>query len=147
VTGRKTFVASVLLFCAAARGAFGAPDYVLIVNAHNPVTILPRHVVSDFFLKKATSWSDGARTKPVDLSDSSAIRESFSHAVHRKASREIYEIWQRQIYSGRDVPPPQKASELEVVDYVSRNVGAIGYVAVNTPLPPGVKVLRIQQER
>src|SRR5258706_9438292 len=147
VTRRKALAVFALLLCAAAHGSAGAGDFVVIVNAGNPVAALTRRAVSDIFLKKTTTWSDGERTKPVDLQVTSAIRESFSRAVHRRPARDLAEFWQREIFSGRGVPPPQKASEVEVIDYVARTPGAIGYVAAGIPLPPGVRAIQIQAER
>ena len=37
--------------------------------------------------------------------------------------------WQQAVFSGRDVPPPELDSEQEVVRFVLRNPGAIGYVS------------------
>jgi hypothetical protein len=37
--------------------------------------------------------------------------------------------WQQRIFSGRDVPPPELDSDQQVVDYVMKYPGAIGYVS------------------
>ena len=41
---------------------------------------------------------------------------------------------QKKIFSGRGVPPPEKESDEEVLEYVSKNAGAIGYVAESTEI-------------
>jgi ABC-type phosphate transport system substrate-binding protein len=126
-------------------GKPAASRFLVIVNAGNPVASLPKTVVSNFLLKRAKTWGDGERSKPVDLQVTSPTRESFSRAVHGQSAAAIEEFWQRQIYSGRDVPPPRKASEAEVMEFVARNPGAIGYVAAGSRLQPGVKAVHIQE--
>jgi ABC-type phosphate transport system substrate-binding protein len=70
---------------------------------------------------------------PVDLTVDSSVRESFSRVVHGRGAAAIRNRWQQQIYSGRGVPPPERGSEREVVDFVEANPGAIGYLAASTP--------------
>ena len=84
------------------------------------------------FSKRLGTWPDGQRTKPVDLPVASATREAFSREVLGQPAGVIEEMWQKQIFSGRDVPPPRKASDSEVIDYVARYPGAIGYVAASS---------------
>ena len=47
--------------------------------------------------------------------------------------------WQQRIFSGRDVPPPEFELDREVVEYVLKHAGAIGYV----PLPANIQALAI----
>jgi ABC-type phosphate transport system substrate-binding protein len=139
--------AGILLLCAAGAGSAAEPGFVVIVNAGNPVSTLSRETASRIFLKRLGVWNNGERTKPVDLAVGSVTRQSFSRQVHRQDAHAIEELWQKQIYSGRDVPPPQKASESEVIDYVARTPGAIGYVAAGSRLEPQVKTIQITADR
>ncbi len=61
-------------------------------------------------------------------------------------SRKSRSFWQSAIFSGRDIPPPKKATDAEVVAFVARYPGAIGYVSRTTPLVAGVKVLQIHEQ-
>jgi hypothetical protein len=53
----------------------------------------------------------------------------------------IAEFWRQQIFSGRNVPPVEKASDSEVLEFVRSNPGAIGYVSSSTSPAPDVKVV------
>ena len=46
------------------------------------------------------------------------------------------------IFSGKGIPPPEKASDAEIVTFVRDTPGAIGYVAPGADLS-GVKVVAI----
>lgn len=112
----------------------GRPGYRLIVNANNPVTSLDRRFVEDAFLKKIKSWPDGETLRPVDLPLRSEIRERFSDEVLRRPLAALQAYWQQRIFSGRDVPPPAVDADADVVKYVGRFEGGIGYVSASAPL-------------
>jgi len=40
-------------------------------------------------------------------------------------------------------PPPVKATDAEVIAFVAKNAGAVGYVAAGTALPPDVRALTL----
>lgn len=122
-----------------------AADFLVIVNEQNPISTLSPQEISRLFLKKSTRWPDGVGVRAVDLSPASAIRESFSRAIHQKSTSAVKVYWQKMIFSGREVPPPEKGSAAEVVAFVKANRGAIGYVPAGTSLWNGVKVLAVSQ--
>jgi ABC-type phosphate transport system substrate-binding protein len=55
----------------------------------------------------------------------------------------VKSYWQQQIFSGRDVPPPEKQTENDVVAFVRSNPGAIGYVSKGVDIGRGVKALSV----
>lgn len=122
-----------------------AADFVVIVNAANPVSFLREQEVSQMLLKKTPKWSDGVSVAPVDLGESSPTRESFSQAIHKKSTSAIKSYWQKMIFSGREVPPPEKGSAGEVMAFVKGNRGGIGYVPAGAALSAGVKVLAVSR--
>ncbi len=125
------------------RPAAAAADFVVVTNGANPQAALSAADVSNLFLQKTRKWESGERVKAVDLPETSATRESFSRAVHGRSTAAVKAYWQRMIFSGIDVPPPEKPSAAEVLAYVRANPGAVGYVPAGTPLPEGVKALRV----
>jgi hypothetical protein len=54
----------------------------------------------------------------------------------------VYSYWQEIVFSGRGEPPPERASDAEVVAFVRANVNAFGYVSP-TAAVAGVKVLTL----
>jgi ABC-type phosphate transport system substrate-binding protein len=120
-----------------------AEPFQVVVHVSNPVSVLSAQEVSKMFLKKVSRWEGGGRVLPVDLEDRSAVREAFSQRVHAKGTVAIKAFWQRMIFSGRDVPPPEMKTVREVLDYVRDHPGAIGYVPAGTGLVDGVKPIRV----
>ena len=129
---------------AGAPGAITAPAYVVIVHAANSVTAIERDQLSKIFLKRVAKWPDGKPVEPVDLAPAAPLRVTFTTDVHRKSVGAVRAFWQQQIFSGRDVPPPEKSTESDVIAFVREHAGAVGYVSTTTALPPGVKSVVVQ---
>lgn len=144
----RRFVCLALLALAAtpSSGAApaAAPPYRVIVNSKNPVQSLSRDKVAAYFLKKTSTWDDGAAVQPVDQSDDTAVRKVFSTEVVKKSVSAVKAYWQQRIFSGRDLPPPEKGSDDEVVAYVKSNDRAIGYVSASAEVA-GVKVISVSE--
>jgi ABC-type phosphate transport system substrate-binding protein len=129
---KKTFlfiVGLVILLLAGSSLLAQSNNYKVIVNNANSVNSMTKKEVSNLFLKKTTKWSSGEKVQPVDLVDTSAIRQGFSKGVHGRKVSSIKAYWQKEIFSGRNVPPAEKKTEREVLQFVSNNPGAVGYVS------------------
>jgi ABC-type phosphate transport system substrate-binding protein len=124
-------------------GRTDAP-FVVVVSASNPVSSITRDQASKLFLKKTPTWDNGrGEVVPVDQPEGSAVREAFTKTVLRKSVSAVKSYWQQQIFSGRGVPPTEKASDSEVVSYVRANPNAIGYVSPAAASAGGVKVVNV----
>lgn len=117
--------------------------YVVVVNAENPVSAMPRAQVATLFLDRTSRWKGGFAAAPVDQSLTSPIREAFSKDVLGLTLPEVKNYWSKRMISAREFPPPVKSSDEEVIVDVAKNKGGIGYVSAAAPLQPGVKVLRV----
>lgn len=136
-------VAIALLVAGWSITAQGADDFVVIVNADNPISEISKSDLSGFLLKKKSKWGHGVSVDPADLESGSDVRAAFSEVVHGRTVASIKNYWQRQIFSGRGVPPKEVGSDSEMVAHVSADPGAIGYVAPNARLDSGVKKVRV----
>ena len=115
----------------------------VIVNPANPVSALTQDDIERLFLKERTSWEDGLAVEPVDQPARSDVREAFSRAALGRSPRAVIVHWQRQIFSGRNVPPPELESDDDVVEYVRTHTGAVGYVSPDADVS-GVKAVEFR---
>ncbi len=119
-------------------------SFKVIVHTNNPNSKLSKKVIFELFRKRIKKWKNGKKALPVDLVEDSDVRKNFSKEIHGKKVAAIKAYWQKQIFSGRNVPPPEKKTEKEVLEYVHKNEGAIGYIAMSTSIKNfSVKVLKI----
>jgi ABC-type phosphate transport system substrate-binding protein len=116
----------------------------VIVNPANRETALSREQVSRLFLRKQTSWPSGGQVDPVDQRSSSAAREKFVEWAHHRSPSALSLYWQQQVFSGRGSPPPEKAGDAEVIEYVAQNPGAVGYVSAGAKVG-NVRVLAVTE--
>jgi ABC-type phosphate transport system substrate-binding protein len=125
------------------RPASASVSFRLIAHPSNSLTSVERRFVADAFLKKVTRWASGEVIRPVDLTPGSPVRRSFSDEVLGRSVEAVKNFWQQAIFSGRDVPPPELDAEDEVVRYVLKHPGAIGYVSTSVGLD-GAKILTVR---
>ena len=140
-------VAAVLVAAAVTvtAAAQAADSFVVIVNSSVTGTTVHRADLAAVFLKKAVRWGDGTDAHPVDLSAASPVRKGFSENVLHMPVMAVVQYWGRQLVSVASSvrPPTVKGSDEEVMVYVAKTSGAVGYVASGTVLPPGVKAVTI----
>ena len=133
-------------FFLAVLGTAQATDaFVVVVNASVAGTTVHRADLAAVFLKKAVRWGDGSPANPVDLSGASPVRKGFSDTVLHMPVMAVVQYWGKQLVSMASSlrPPTVKASDGEVLAYVAKTSGAVGYVASGAALPPGVKAITI----
>jgi ABC-type phosphate transport system substrate-binding protein len=137
---RFPYMVAIVLLAAANVWAQGG-NYKVVVNSSNPVASMTRDEVARIFLKKSTKFPDGRSASPVDLPVNSATREGFSRSVLGKPASAVDAYWQQQIFSGRDIPPPQK-SEAAAINFVRSNENGIAYVSAGADTA-GLKVVSL----
>ena len=136
-------IANVALFVTA-RPAAAQGGYVVIVNPENPATSLSQEAVARLFLKKVARWTSGEPVQPVDLAEASELRDLFTKTILGRSVAAVKSYWQQQIYSGRGVPPVEKANEAEVIAFVRSNPGAIAYVSATAAQAHGVRAVSVE---
>ena len=117
--------------------------YRVVVHPNNASSALDRKFIADAFLKKLTRWGDGEIIRPADLDPENAARKRFSEDVLRRSVTAVKSYWQQLVFSGRDVPPPELSTDEEVIQFVLKHTGGIGYVSGNANLDR-VKALTIR---
>lgn len=127
----KKIVTLILFLGFVAMANSYAQSFKIIVNANNGISSLTQKEASDLFLKKKTKWTDGSAVLPTDQSASSKTRETFSQQVLGKSTSAIRNFWQQAAFSGTASAPPEKSTDDEVIEYVKKNAGAIGYVSAS----------------
>ena len=129
---RRTIVACAVVSLGAAvvgTSRAGSSGYRLIVNPGNPSNALDRRFLTEAFLKRTTRWPGGELIRPVDQGSDAAARRRFSDEVLNRSVAAVKSYWQQMIFSGRAIPPPELDSDEEVIRFVARHSGAIGYVS------------------
>jgi len=141
----RSIAFALALWPAAAGVAAAADAFVVIVHPSVTGSSVRRADLGAVFLKKASRWSGGGGLAvPVDQSGASPVRIAFSEGVLRQPVAQVVQYWQKQMFSAaRLSPPPVKATDADVIAFVAKNAGAVGYVTASTPLPAAVRTLAL----
>lgn len=132
-----------LALCSAGVSVATPPSFVVIVNADNPTVSVGRKFLTESFLKKSTRWPHGELIRPVDQAPESEVRRRFTDDVLKRSVAAVRSYWQQLIFAGRDVPPPEVAGDEQVLEYVQKHSGSVGYVSPAAKLGR-VKVVRVE---
>jgi ABC-type phosphate transport system substrate-binding protein len=111
-----------------------ADDIVVIVNPQNPATRMHTEQAAQFFLGKSTMFT------PVDLPESSAVRNEFYKKVTDKDASQVKAIWSKLVFTGKATMPKEYHSAAEVKKAVAGDVNAIGYIE-KSAVDSSVKVI------
>jgi len=130
--GRRRALVALAIGLGLTASAETAGGFKVVVHPENPTASLSGPELSAIFLKSRTRWEDGERILPADLSASSEVRREFTLAIHGMPLEAVMAHWQQEIFSGRSVPPPVKADDVAMIEFVRSNPGAIGYVSSRT---------------
>jgi len=137
---KTAFLSSLVLFAwdTPARSA----DLVVVANSSvKPICIKPADL-REIFLGERSSLPDGSKVIPV-LLRSGRIHEAFLTTYLGKSEGSLEAGWRRMVFTGRGLMPRTFDSEADLLDYVAKTPGALGY-AGGTGGRPGVKILTVK---
>ena len=143
---RKIFVC---LLCLASPLAACA-DVAVIVHPDNPVHAMTQRQVSDLYLGRSRSFDAGGLKTPLPASIyeqalDSPLREAFFRALNGMPVKQLNAYWARLRFSGEVLPPVALSDSRSVLDAVSRNRNAIGYVDAEAVKGSVKVVLRLKE--
>lgn len=99
----------------------------VIVHPDNN-SALDEKSVQRIFLGKEKKFSDGSESIPVNQVADSAVRADFDTNVLGRSSSQVSAYWSKLVFTGKGVPPKEVGSDAEVIELVSKNPSAIGYI-------------------
>lgn len=131
MNARLRVVAAALLALAG-----GAAHADLFVIANHATQITPGDIKDVFTGNK--QFAGGTKLIPID---NGPVQEAFlAGALKMEASR-YNTIWTKKSFREGLIPPTVKSGDSDVLDFVKRTPGAVGYVSV--PPPTSVTIIHI----
>lgn len=119
----------------------GAPvawaDYFIVVSDDNPTTSLSDKEALHLFLGNQRAFPGGTPARAYELAGDE-LRAGFYRALGAMSLAQVNSYWARLMFSGRNLPPQQLESTAAMVEKVSQDPRAIGWL----PTAPTHKGLR-----
>jgi ABC-type phosphate transport system substrate-binding protein len=117
-------------------------EMTIIANPLVPDTIISGNDLKEIFLGKRVKWSDNSRIVFVLSEDANAHKAFLDQYVGRSPSQ--FDMhWRNMLFTGQAQLPMTLKSEQEIIDFVSKTPGALGYVG-SPPASNTVKQLTIK---
>ncbi|WP_228375658.1 MULTISPECIES: hypothetical protein [Methylomonas] len=104
------------------------PRIAVIVHPDSSFTDLSQKQVVDIYMGRLLSLPNNHIPLPLDQQGGSPLREHFYETLTEKPLAQINAYWARLMFSGRATPPRMLPDSFSVLQAVSQNRDAIGYV-------------------
>jgi TonB family protein len=121
-----------------------AEDLKIVANPSVKADSISASELRSVFLAERDSINDGSHVEPV-FQRSGAAHETFLRDFLRESNESLQSRYGALVFTGKVAMPKSFNSDTEVVAYVAKTRGAIGYVSVSAS-SEGVKVLEIVTE-
>jgi hypothetical protein len=131
------------LFVAAGLFTYAqAADVKIIANESVGATSVSADELKGVFLATKTSLSDGSHVEPV-LEKGGPVHEAFVKEYLGKTDSALETYYRSLVFTGKASMPKTVGTDAEVVTYVAKTKGAIGYVGAASSTD-GVKTLEMK---
>lgn len=112
-----------------------ATDVAIVANKNVPVSSLTRDQIRDVFTGSMSQWDNGKKIAFIVFIDGGDVHHTFLERFVGKTPEQFQAYWKKQIFTGKGAEPKTVRDEKEVLDFIAKTDGAIGYVtagAVNS---------------
>jgi hypothetical protein len=134
-----------IVFLCAAAFALGTPaqaaDIKVIANASVKASEISADDLKAVFLITKSAL-DGSDVEPV-LAKSGSAHDALLKDVLGKSESALTTYYRSLVFTGKAAMPKSLATEADVIAYVAKTKGAIGYVSAAAAVP-GVKTLALK---
>lgn len=134
----RLLVAGLIIF--ASLYAF-AGNFKVIANSSVKADTITVDELKSVFLQEKLALRDGTRVEPV-LEKGGEAHTAFLREYLNRNDDDLQTYYRALVFTGRGAMPKQLGSDAEVVIYVAKTRGAIGYVSASTTAE-GAKILAV----
>jgi ABC-type phosphate transport system substrate-binding protein len=119
-----------------------AADIRVIANPSVTTSEISPEDLKSVFLETRTALPDGSHVEPVLLKSGSA-HETFVRRYIGKSAPALEIYYRSLVFTGKALMPKTATSEQQLVEYVARTKGAVGYVSTSAAVA-GVKTIEVK---
>ncbi|MCP3923540.1 MAG: phosphate ABC transporter substrate-binding protein [Desulfobacterales bacterium] len=104
-------------------------DLAIVVHPSNDNTLIISQL-RKIYLGKSLTFPDGSHVIPIDTTSEESFK-FFLKNVLQKNEAGLHSYWSRMLFSGKGKPPKEVNSSADVLEIITKNKSAIGYVEVD----------------
>jgi hypothetical protein len=138
---RQTLAVFLAVLGMAATLSARAGEFKVVANPSVKASDISADDLKGIFLATKASLPDGSQVEPV-LAKTGAAHQAFLKDLG-KSDAALTTYYRSLVFTGRGSMPKVCATDAEVIEYVSKTKGAIGYVSANAATA-GTKTLDLK---
>ena len=105
------------------------PPFTVVVNSESKLSKIGDDELLRIYLGKKTLWEEtGTRIQPALLEEEQPVAQAFLEGTLKKSVSQYRAYWKRLLFSGGGTAPRTFRTSAQVIDFVTRQPGAIGVV-------------------
>lgn len=107
-------------------------EILVIVNKANSLRSISAQDLKNIYLGKTRKFPNGQSAEAFNL-DYDGTREKFEAKVLGKNKSALGRYWSKRIFTGKGKPPKSVGDDRAMIENVSRQTDAIGYIKGGQP--------------
>jgi len=115
---------------------------MIIANQSVPDSVISQGELEEIFLGKRVKWSNNTRIDVV-LTQDTGLHESFLKQYVGRTPSQFEYYWRKMLFTGQGRLPVTLKSEQDVINYVAKTPGAVGYIRSH-PESEDIKILTVK---
>jgi ABC-type phosphate transport system substrate-binding protein len=119
-----------------------AQEPAFVVNKDTKVASLTADDVKNILLGTKLKFDDGTSIRLAVLVDGQ-VHEKVVRGFTQRSVDQFEKYWKRLVFTGKGIMAEQCKGDAEVIDYVSKNPGAFGYVDKSS-VTPAVAIVEVK---
>lgn len=124
----KTYtLRTILVLSAVLVAGTACADPILIANSSVAEDALSASQVQKIFLGKTAQWDDGTRVT-ISMLKGGDVSTAFLKGYVKKSPKQFATFWKKAVFSGTGEMPAAFDTEADLVVFVSKTPGAVGYI-------------------
>lgn len=120
-------------FTAQAEDKVVPVSFIVITNKSVPKNDITIAILARAYMGSQYTWSNGEVIKAIHQTDS-PLRDYFMDTLRRLSPIAVRNYWLQRIFSGQIWNAPELPDETEILSYVARTPGSVGYLSRYTAL-------------
>jgi ABC-type phosphate transport system substrate-binding protein len=106
-------------------------EVVIIANEKVPEKVFSKKDIKDIFLGNKSKFKDDKKIVLATLKDGETHKVFLKDYVSKTTSQ-YSTYWKKLVFTGKGKQPEKFKTEKELVDFVNKTEGAIGYISSKT---------------
>ena len=110
------------------NSGYAGENGVIIVNKKVKKEAITKSEIQKIYLGKVTLWNNDFKIRACIMNAKTEVGKKFFGTALNMSAKKYKKHWIRQVFSGYGASPNVFGTAEEIIDFVSKNEGGIGFI-------------------